>query len=302
MVNQKRNTWKGFLALLGSMLLHAFSGVVVVGLAAAFGNVAQVSFRAFAAFILTLIWLLITGFRYKTANHYDTKWLLVDIVCRPIFNICFVYAVLDIGPTAALFYLFASKLISGAMIKVLFGNKGEKPVWPVDYLCYLVVLSGLFVFTFPINHALELGVLFAMTSGFFEAVKSEAMGKIKVKPVDKPVVALYEFVSMAIITTSVVLISGQHFVVAAVTPYVWLVLGMSAMIAVGGLTLELTGFAEFDQDLGNAVLASEMGVASILNYFVLGTGMSLTQIIGSMMLVASLAMIAVAAYRRKVTK
>lgn len=297
MEKTNKNTWQGFLALFGSMLLYAFSGVVVVGLAAAFGNVGQVTFRALAALSLTIIWLLVSGFRYRLSHHsYDLKWLLVDISCRPIFNICFVYAALAIGPTAALFYLFASKVVFGAVIKLLVGEN-KKLFW-YDYFSYAVVVIGLFVFTYPVS-SLGVGVLVAMVSGLFEAVKSEAMAKLSVENIDKPVVALYEFVSLAILTVLTVLLVGQKFVVAPVTINIWFVLALSAVTSVGSLFLELTGFSSFDSDLGNAILASEMGFAGLINYVVLGTKMTNLEMIGAGMLVVSLVFVAVASYLRK---
>lgn len=297
MKETKKNTWQGFLALFGSMLLYAFSGVVVVGLSVAFGNVGQVTFRALAALVLVLFWLVVTGFRYKLnhKNHYDLKWLIVDVVCRPIFNICFVYAALSIGPTAALFYLFASKVIFGGVIKLLIGNK-KKLLW-YDYLSYTVVIVGLFVFSYPVSFV-NTAIYIAMTSGFFEAVKSEAMGKLSVKNEDKPVVALYEFFSLAVITALIVMFVGQSFVVADMTLNIWFVLALSAVTAVGSLFLELTGFAKFDADLGNAILASEMGFAGWINYLVLGTEMTGLQMLGAGMLVVSLVFVAIASYLR----
>jgi|GEM_PF-6009437 len=294
----KKNSMKGFLALFASMLLYAFSGVVVVGLSVAFGSVGQVTFRALAALVLTIIWLLVSGFRYKLkyAKEYEKKWLVVDILCRPIYNICFVYAVLAIGATAALFYLFASKVIVGGLIKVISGDK-SKLEW-FDYLSYALVLIGLYFFSYPIGSVLSIGVAIAMTSGLFEAIKSFAMSKLSVKKEDRSVVALYEFASLMIITATVVLVVGQSFVVAPITTMVWLVLGASAIIAVGTLFLELTGFASFDPDLGNAVLASEMGFAGVINYFVLGENLITTQVVGAALLIFSLGLVGVASYMR----
>jgi len=296
---EKKNTMKGFWSLMGSMLLYAFSGVVVVGLSAAFGNVGQVTFRALAALVLTIFWLVISGFRYKLrySDSYDKKWLVVDIICRPIYNICFVYAALSIGPTAALFYLFASKVIFGGLIKMIFGSK-KKLFW-ADYLSYVVVLVGLFVFTYPINAFMSFGVIVGLISGLFEAIKSRAMNELNVKSEDRPVVALYEFLSLAVVTAIVVLLVGQSFVIAPMTVTIWMVLGASVIVAVGSLFFELMGFAEFDDDLGNAVLASEMGFAGVINYYKLGTNMSPTQIVGAVLLIVSLAFVAVAAYKRK---
>ena len=201
-----------------------------------------------------------------------------------------------IGPTAALFYLFASKVISGGLIR-LFTKRKNKLLWS-DYLSYALVLTGLFIFTYPIGSVLGVGILIASTSGLFEAIKSEAMNRLSVKNEDKPIIALYEFISLAIITAVIVLIVGQSFVIAPITATVWLVLGASAVIAVGSLFLELTGFAQFDSDLGNAVLASEMGFAGVINFLILGTSMSVFQIIGAALLVFSLVFVAIASYRR----
>ncbi|OGD81332.1 hypothetical protein A2572_02315 [Candidatus Collierbacteria bacterium RIFOXYD1_FULL_40_9] len=299
-LTEKKNSVQGFLSLFGSMLLYAFSGVVVVGLSTVFDNVGQVTFRALAALALTVVWLLVVGFRYKLKHYkeYDMRWLAVDIVCRPIFNISFVYATLEIGPTVALFYLFSSKVIFGGIIKSIFGSKNKE--W-FDYLSYLMVVTGLLVFTFPIS-AFSIGIVIAMIAGLFEAVKSEAMGMLLVKGEDKPVVALYEFASLAVITAVIVLLTNQRFITSVITMDAWLVLGMSAVVAVGSLFLELTGFAKFDADLGNAVLASEMGFAGLINFVILGTLMSFSQIIGAAILVVSLAFVALASYLRNKNK
>lgn len=297
---KRKNTLKGFLTLFGSMMLYAFSGVVVVGLSQAFGSIGQVTFRALAALILTIVFLLIGGFRYKFSKNYEKKWLIIDVFCRPIFNICFVYAVLSIGPTAALFYLFASKVITGGLIRIILGDK--KPFEWFDYLSYGIVLVGLFIFTYPIGSVLSIGILLGCLSGSFEAVKSEAMSRIHAEQIDKPVVALYEFASLGVITAILVLITGQSFVVATITPIVWLVLLASAVIAVGSLLLELTGFGQYDPDLGNAVLASEMGFAGVINYLILGTLMSNTQIVGAALLILSLAVVGIASYFRNENK
>jgi len=293
----KKNAWLGFFTLFGSMLLYAFSGVVVVGLATAFGIIGQVTFRALAALVLTIVWLAITGARYKLSKKYETKWLWVDLLCRPIYNVCFVYAVLAIGPTSALFYLFSSKVIVGGVIRVFFG--GKKPLALPDYISYLMVFIGMLVYSFPITSALSLGIVFALSSGTFEAIKSRAMEKLSVTDSkDKAVFSLYEFTSLALITVVMVLFAGQSFMIASITWAVWKILGFSAVIAVGALGLELTGFANFDSDLGNAVLASEMGFAGLLNFLILGTEMTGFQIVGSALLVLSLATVALASYMR----
>lgn len=297
----KKNPWLGFFALFASMLLYAFSGVVVVGLAAAFGVFGQVTFRALVALILTIVWLVVTGARYKLSKKYETKWLWVDLLCRPIFNICFVYAVLAIGPTSALFYLFSSKVIVGGLIRAVFGS--NKPLAVPDYISYLLVVIGLLVYTFPITSAFSLGIVFALCSGTFEAIKSRAMEKLAVRnSKDKAVVSLYEFTSLALITVAIVLLTGQSFVIAPITIAVWKILGFSAVIAVGTLGLELTGFSNFDSDLGNAVLASEMGFAGLLNFLILGTRMTGFQVMGSVLLVLSLATVAFASYMRNKQK
>lgn len=305
--HHKSNTWQGFVSLFGSMILYAFSGIVVVGLSSSFGNIGQVTFRALMALVLIVMWITITGLsfekgpRLRLSKKYDKKWLTVDIVSRSIFNVSFVYSVLAIGPTSALFYLFAAKVIVGGLIKYFSRKPGDKFFWS-DYLTYGVVITGLVIYSFPLATHMSFGILFALISGGFEALKSKAMNELSVTGIDRPVVALYEFSALAIITSVAVIISGQTFVVSAITSGVWLVLGGSALVAVGGLYLELVGFSKYDSDLGNSILASEMGFAGMLNYMFLGTMMSMTQIIGSSLLVFSLFFVAFASYLRNMRK
>ncbi len=288
-MEKKNNNILGFSALSGSLMLYALSGVLVVGLNDYFTKVGQVSIRAASSFVLMLLVFVSIGlynyFRKKKSlelkliGKYNKVWLFLEFVLRPFGQIAFAYATLSLihegssvlfGPTSAIFYLFSSKVIFGALIKLVLGDKkGERKFEWYDIVSYVMVLFGMYLYqTNKVDFVsgISLGVILSLLAGFIEAVKTKTMNMLSVEKEDRILISLYEFSAGAIIAMVIVFAFGLDFVQATFSySGLFIALLFAAIVGVGTLLLELVGFANFDADLGNIVLAAELAIAPLLN-------------------------------------
>lgn len=320
----EKSNLKGYLSYFLSMLLYAFSGLIVVGLGKVFGNIAQVSLRALVStlFAVLIVWLVIksqtlrkwlnisnkAGFKFTKAlvdgkkqgvfGGYNTKWFWVVLTSRTLSNICFVYAALTINPTAALFYLFASRVLMGAVIKYL----ADKKMNIYYVLSFITVIVGMLVFSNPASFVLGLGIIFAVAAGALEALKQQGYRELNPPDEDIPVVTLYEFFGTLILALLLmVVIPGNSFpVLTAIGLNYWLLLLFAGLVAALTVILDITGATNMkDPSLGNVIGATEMGFAALLNYIFLGTTMETFQIIGSAVIMLALIFVAFAKKKDK---
>ena len=278
--NERKNSVGGFGGLVFSMLFYSISGVMVTWLGIAFTTGGQLIVRAVVAVAISLIWILISksGF-HLPKGKYNSWSLALDILTRPMFNFCFIMAVFGFREaTFALLLLFTAKVLMGGLIANFF-NK-VKLGW-FDILCYLIALVGILVYNW--GGEFKIVFLWAVGSGILEAVKSEAMSKLNVEQKDKPIVSLYEFLGVAVAGLVVMfMLNGGEFIKSGgfidgfVNDTFWgvgktywgIALAATAVVA---LALELYGFSNFSPDLGNIILATELGVAGWINYKLLST-------------------------------
>lgn len=320
----------GFSALSGSLLLYALSGVLVIGLNDYFGEVAQVSVRAFSSFVfLVLIFTAYILFKYfkekkktdlKLVGKYDKKWLTLELVLRPLGQIAFAYATLSpihegssvlFGPTSAIFYLFSSKVIFGGLIRLFLGDKdGNKKFHWHDYLTYTMVLYGMYLYQTNAKgfvSGISAGVFLSIITGLIEAVKTKTMSVLSVDPKDRALVSLYEFSAGGIIAALIVFGFGLDFIQTTFSYNgLFYALLFAAIIGVGTLLFELVGFANFDADLGNIVLAAELAIAPLLNIQVkkifpdffgdVSVELVTKQWVGIFLLVGSLVLVAIVSF------
>lgn len=280
MISQKsKSNLKGFFGLIIAMLLYSTSGVMVTWLGIAFPRGGQLIIRAVVAILFCLIWIAVTKSGFRLHRKYHKKYMLMDVFTRPIYNFCFIMAVFGFKEaTFALLLLFTAKVLTGGFIAV-FVNK-IKLGW-FDLTCYLLAVGGILLYNW--GESFEIVFLWAVVSGILEGIKSQAMAKLKIDDVDKPVVALYEFLMVALLGLVVVfafdrgvfyLKDGLQLGFVTETflglgKTIWgIILALTAVVA---LAAEFYSFPKFSQDFGNIILATELGVAGYINFKLLST-------------------------------
>lgn len=296
MIKKPNSTLGGLAALIGSTLIYAMSGVVVVGLLDTFGQIGQLVPRALIAGLFSFFWLILFSKGFKLSKTYHRGWLSVYMFFRPITNFLFILAVVAIGPTSAIFYLFAGRVLTGALIKAVtryWGSSGR--YWA--FLSYSMVMVGLFVYTGQITFGV--GMIWGLLTGAFEAVKMRAINQLELTDEDKPKLAIYDFGILATVAfIGVLIFQNGVFVLHPISPYVYFVLFLSGLVAIGTTILDMYGFVNFDDDLGNVVQSSELGFAGLLNYWILGTLMTTNQVVGMFVLMLSLVIAVIAESKR----
>ena len=310
---------KGYLSYFLSMLFYAFSGLIVVSLGQVIGNITQVFLRAvvsvlFALIVLFLVsqskkirrWLKIgdkAGFvftkeakdntnRKGLFGYYDAKWFWVLLSSRALSNVCFVYAALAINPTAALFYLFASRVLTGAVIKLIKDRKMNR----FYFLSFLTVIVGMYLFSNPETLILSWGLFFAFAAGMLEALKQQGYRELDPPDEDTVLITLYEFCGTAVLALIMLpLFKNSLVAVTLMNINYWWILVFAGVTAAMTVLLDITGATNLkDPSLGNVIGATEMGFAALLNYLFIGTVMKQYEIVGSVVIVVALVFVALA--------
>lgn len=277
---EKKNGFLGFSSLISAMLLYSISGVMVTWLGIVFSTGGQLVVRALVAILISLVWIYLSKSGLRLPKGKYNFWVLcVDIVTRPVFNFCFIMAVFGFKEaTFALLLLFSAKVLMGGFITRYYQ---KVKLGAFDFFSYALVLVGLVVYNW--GGGFHATFLWAMGSGVLEAIKSEAMSLLNVDKKHRPVVSLYEFLGVAVAGVLVVLVFDKGLFVyennltAGFVTDTFLGIGKTywgillATTAVLALAFELYGFSNFSPDLGNIILATELGVAGWINYLLLNT-------------------------------
>jgi drug/metabolite transporter (DMT)-like permease len=283
--------WKGYIEFFVSMLLYAFSGVVVIGLKPVFGGVGQLIFRGLFAFLVVLVIVLLTRQPIKFHKKYNWRLFVVDLLCRPISTLCFVYAVLffaavggkDFDANKALFYLFSFRVIASLIIDLILGEETTKWNW----IGFGLVLVGIIVFSFPWQ-IVVFGVFFAALSGIVEAIQRKAWNKLGLLQSDKMLVGMSEFLSWFVVAGIIFLFTNSSMNLGQFTWVTFGYLALATVVAVGTMWLDISAFSEEDTLAGNVIQSSEMGFAGVINYLWNGTRMTGNMKLGAITMILAL--------------
>lgn len=293
--------WKGYTYFFLSMLLYAFSGVVVVGLKSVLGATGQLIFRGLYAFVIVLIVVLIRNIVLKKPIKFSKKYgwgyIALDLICRPISTLLFVFSVILFLDDAnkALFYLFSFRVIASFVIDTIMKQKQTQWNW----FGMGLVLLGLAVFSFPWDIVI-FGILSAAGCGVVEACQRKVWQKLEIQPTDRFQIGMLEFLSWFIIAGSVylitinstnVLISKYPMNLDMFSMVTFGYLTLATIIAVGTMWLDIAAFSEEDTLAGNVIQSSEMGFAGFINFMWNGTKMIGSQVIGAIIMILALVVI-----------
>lgn len=288
-----KNSWKGYMQFFASMMMYAFSGVIVVGLGDVFGSVGQLVVRGVCAFFVVLAIMLVfhLPIRFHKTNY--NWWLyFLDLLCRPFSTLFFVLAVFSFknvnsafDANQALFYLFSFRVIASLVIDLFLGIKTTKWNW----VGLGLVLLGLVIFSFPWNIVL-MGVLFAALSGIVEAIQRKIWNKLKIDDNDRWMVGLTEHIAWFSVSLFIFVITGSSVNLQLFDMATFGVLVLGTVTTVGCMWLDITAFGQEDTLAGNVIQSSEMGFAGFIN-FVYSQGkilMNSYQITGAFVMILAL--------------
>lgn len=289
--SHERNYTLGFTSLVLAAITYSVSGVTVRYLGSAFGVYGQVALRgALVSVVAFLIYAFVRkskgqeiGFRLPGVNKLALGLFLIT---QPLANLAFVASVMQIKATNTIFYLYVATMTSGFAIGV-FVNK-EK-VTKKNLLAFLLMSTGLVVFSIPLKTALTIGVLLALAGGSVEAIRNAAMGYLQ--GYNKFLLIAYRYLATAVVAFLALKIFGDKFQTGNLDTAAIVSLAIIVFAAIGTSYFLLWGMQNFDVNLGNMILASEIMFAAVINAIFLKEVPTSNEILGAILMVASLYLI-----------
>jgi drug/metabolite transporter (DMT)-like permease len=288
--NQKQNSTKGFLAFLLVAIIFSTSGVVARGMATSFTNYGQVAVRG-AVVVLVMMLVLYLKKTKITLKGFAFLPFIVFLVAQPVGNITFAFSANMIKATNSIFYLYVGQLILGFILgRTVLKEKLTHHNW----IALGMSGVGLIIFSYPLTSLFSnLGVWLGILCGAAEAVKNAALAKMQEKgKLDTNLIIFYQFLAATVGALIMVWLTKDAFMIALPT---WSMAGaliLSLFMSIGITSALVFGTKNYDTNLGNIIISTEIAFAAIVNALVLKEFPTTTEVIGGFLLIAALAIIA----------
>jgi len=190
--------------------------------------------------------------------------------------------------------LYAGGILSSLVLgSVVFREK----VTPLKVASSLTALTGLLIFAYPFSLAGSalFGVVMGLVSGLFDAICNSIRKYLRHTPREM-VLATSFLITITLLSTTLAA-SPQVAVTSALT------LPVSAAVLVHGLLIIATGYLliyglkRTDVHIGTIVLASEIFISLVVNYFLLQESPTMQEFIGALVIFSASILIALGSIR-----
>lgn len=276
-------------------LLFSTSGWLVKWLGDSFTETGQLVVRAGVALVVSILWLAVVGVIDRSKKNqeagefnlraYNKKWLVLVLLCRPLFNLFFILSITSKTATIALMILLFVKMLTNVVINCV----SDKKIPTVsEFIGYLVVTAGIVIYGWKSPGSFSPVLLFAVGSGILEAVRLELIKVLKVRDLDRPKFAVIEFAGMLIV--ALIFLGFGFYSVSHIGFFVGDAVKVSEQSLIAMIILPLSSVVILSLDyfiaprmptgLYSAILATELGFAGVINYIFLQSPFETAQIIG----------------------
>lgn len=287
-------------------ILFSTSGVMVTWLKVSFTPGSQLIVRATIALIVSIAVMLLLGKSgikadFGSLKKYDSRLAIPVFFLRPAFNFCFIMAITSENATLAVMILLFVKMLTNVVFESI--KERKWPTW-TEVLGYLIVTIAILIYGWGDVGILNAILLWAVLSGFLEAIRLEFIGLLKIEPDDRPKFAVVEFAGMLILVTLLFVFSGNGFLnpgLKTIAPVSIIAMGL-AVIAVAINALDYYLSNNLPKSTYSAILATEVGFAGVLNFVFLGSAFGLQQQLSLLVSIVAIAVIGIAAAKRKSEK
>ncbi len=268
------NRRKGFWTLLATAAILSTFGSWIREMDKYFSEFGQVVARSLAATVIILLIIIIKRVNLKVPKE-KVKYLVGFTVVFPLSIVCFTYSATSIKVTNALFMLYVGSMIATYLWgRFAFGEK----ITNKKIISIVLLLVGLAVFVHPFSaNTFSTGTLLGILSGLLEGT-AHALRKL-LKDIKRETVVLLQSLSGAILGLILLLGSGQVFAVEWKIEAIFVSIIFGILLVTIGYLLVI-GFANYDVNMGNIILASELFFALIVNFLLLSEEPTLTEAIG----------------------
>lgn len=283
-MNQTKDKFLGFGALLLAAMIFASFGIYIRVLSQELSSFQQIFFRGILGFAIAIVFIII----------FSRNWSLPKIPRIKLVGYALVYSIavifLTLGVLRAkiattIFGIYTGTLVCSFFIGLKFF--GEK-LTLTKKVSLSTALIGLLAYTFPLTKdGFSLGLIFAVTGGVLDSV-ANALRKDLTNKIDRLTLVAIQLLGLAIVSLPFVFFSLDTGL-PQISITSWLVGLWYGLMLVAVNFLLLYGFARFDLNLGSIVLSSELFFASIIGLLVFGERLKLSEIIGGLLLLVAMA-------------
>lgn len=297
-------------------ILFSTSGWLVEWLKESFSSTGQLVVRAAFALFASSVWLLVVNlidrFRHHNSEHqenssfnlasYNKKLLTATLLCRPVFNLCFILAITKETATLALMILLFVKMLTNVVASSI--NEKKYPS-KIEFLGYLVVTIGIVVYGWG-QSVFSIILVFAVVSGFLEGLRLELVKILNISDIHKPTFAVFEFVGMLVVALVFLLISvftgggsffAEGFVGVTVNSLIAMVILPLSSVFILAIDYYLS--TRMNTGLYSAILATELGFAGVINYFFINSPFGPYQIAGLIISMVAIIVIKLVSNQKK---
>lgn len=263
---------KGANALFASAFLYALTAVLIREVSPMWGDKAQIAARNAGAFLLVFLFVI-----YKKTNlRVRRKDLFYLISLGALFSFSVILFVVSVQRTSianALFVFFGSSIIGTFIFGTLF-LKEEVGMHKIVSLFF--ALFGLVFYSGDFNTNSS-GVVLAAIAGMTMGLTNIILKLLK--DLKTSVVQVYQFGVTALITSILMIISGEQ-IIKEVTLKVTLLTVLFTFVMLAAISLVIYGYRYFDVNIGAAISASEIVFGVILGYIIYKEIPSTSEFIG----------------------
>jgi drug/metabolite transporter (DMT)-like permease len=279
----KDDSARGIAAITGAAVLYSFFGVLIRVQASSFSNSGQVLVRT--AFAL-IVMLLVIGVKRNWRLPKSERWLVAVFgVIGTLYPLAITISTNHIKASNAIVLLYAGGILSSLVLG--WGIFRER-LTPLKVASSLLALAGLFVFAYPFSFAgtALFGIVMGLGSGVFDAICNTIRKYLRHTP--REVLMASSF----LITVALLAVSPQPVMTHTLTlpAAVTAIVHGFCIIATG--TLLIYGFRHTEVHIGTIILASEIFISLVVNYFLLQESPTAQELLGALIIFSASVLIA----------
>lgn len=270
--------YQGVAALFTCSAVYASFGPLVRILAEMFGTYAQVAARMGLAFVF----LLTLGLVFKKIKPLSKgqiwRAVLLGVISTSII-VFFTIAITEIKIATTIFLLYAASIF----VSLVIGTAIFKETLGIQkIIAILLAFVGLYIFmSSSIAIGLGFGTLAALLSGLSEGIGNGVRKGLT--GADKTTVTIIQFLVITLCSSALILWSHETAIHAVSGKSIIALVSFSALQLLLNYLL-LYGFQNFDVNIGTVILSLELFLAAILGYVLYAEALSVTELVGGVII------------------
>lgn len=277
--------FKGFSALFLAAILYGINDILIKVIGTQLTAYQQLAFRSAVGASIILAVILLTRPSWDTKKTVKTS-LLIYALSFPASFILFTLAILNGKIVSVVFAFYAGAFLFSFLIGALFF---KETITPKKMIGLLLVLSGLFCFTYPFEpQDISLGFLLGLFASSI-MVLTNSLSKRLAESVHYEILSLLQMTAGVVIGSLAIVALDQTFLPKMTPPIVVTVIVSGGLLA-AVIFLAAYGFKHFDLHLGTIVVSLELFFAPLLAFFVFQEQITNYQLAGGILLAAAISL------------